>query len=184
MIPVGVRTALARAPLGSPCCRRAELATAMALRGHLHLAAGQVALVIHVPTAAAAERLCRLLRGLAPTTQVLLAPGPDIDPGHPPTPITTPTTTPGPLPGWTVIARPATALAHQAGLLTRHGQPLLGLPAPVLHGGTCCAAAAWRAALLTIPGPTINPDTTNLSARRDPVLGAVQGDNHGPERRR
>lgn len=72
------------------------------------------------------------------------------------------------MPGWTVIARPVTALAHQTGLLTRHRQPLLGLPAPVLHGQTCCAAAAWRAALLTIPGPTINPDTTNLSARRDP----------------
>lgn len=83
VIPVGVRTALARAPLGSPCCRRAELATAMALRGRWHVSAAQVALVIALPTAAAAERLCRLVRALAPTTQVLLAPG------HPPTPITT-----------------------------------------------------------------------------------------------
>ncbi len=153
VIPVGVRAALARAPLGSSCCRRAELATLMALRGHLHLAAGQVALVIALPTAAAAERLCWLVRALAPTTQVLLAPG------HPPTP----TTTPGPLLGWTVIARPATALAHQTGLLTRHGQPLLGLPAPVLHGQTCCAAAAWRAALLTIPGLSIIPGPTAAS---------------------
>jgi hypothetical protein len=169
VIIAGVRVALCRVSPGAMCCRWAELATLVQLAGHLRTTAvpgGPVVLVVELGSAAAAERCCRLAADADPAAQVLLA-VPDTPTTAPAQAITTapPSATPPPDPaawaaarreadtrsGWTVLVRPGAALVRHAGLIDNRGGLLVGLPPRVLRGGMCCAAAAWRAALLTLP---------------------------------
>ncbi len=169
VITAGVRVALCRVSPGAMCCRWAELATLVQMAGHLRTTAvpGEpVVLVVELGSAAAAERCCRLAAEADPAAQVMLA-VPDTPTTAPVQAITTapPSATPPPDPaawaaarreagtrsGWTVLVRPGAALVRHAGLIDNRGGLLVGLPPRVLRGGTCCAAAAWRAALLTLP---------------------------------
>lgn len=56
-------------------------------------------------------------------------------------------------------------MARLTGLLDRRGRPVRGLPVPIVGGGRCCQAAAWRGAFLargslTEPGRSMAMEIT------------------------
>jgi len=63
------------------------------------------------------------------------------------------------------MVRGGADLARLTGLLDRRGRPVRGLPVPIVGGGRCCQAAAWRGAFLargslTEPGRSMAMEIT------------------------
>lgn len=63
------------------------------------------------------------------------------------------------------MVRGGADLARLTGLLDRRGRPVWGLPVPIVGGGRCCQAAAWRGAFLargslTEPGRSMAMEIT------------------------
>lgn len=161
MIPAQLLTALAHTPRAQECCRWSEVAVTIQLAGQLRTGPTGIVLVATLPSPPAAERFARMLREADPRAQVYLAPPAPARPADP-------------LAGWTVIARRVGWLARRSGVLPGDRDPLLGLPTRVLHGPRCCAAAAWRAALLATPNPATRKPETGLVVRcPNPVLAVA-----------
>jgi len=123
---------LSRLPHTKACCRRAKMIALLRFAGAVHQEAGRIRIEVDLDTTLVARRLgaaIRALYGYPTQVQVLHATG------HP--------------------ARyrlrmatnaDAAALARRTGLLDPRHRPLRGLPAPVVAGGVCDAAAIWRGA--------------------------------------
>jgi len=127
---------LSRTTPSTPCCRRAETITVLRFAGGLHQQDGQVRVEVDLDTLPVARRVGATIRDLYgyPTRLHLL-----------------------PTPGFPAATRhrlqvttPADAavLARRTGLLDPRGRLIRGLPAPLVAGGVCDAAAIWRGAFL------------------------------------
>jgi len=127
-----VKDELSRLPAGRACCRRAELAALLRFAGGLHLVAGRVVVEAELDSALVARRLRREigeLYGQHAAVGMLGAGRPD--------------------PRYLVrVDRGGAALARSTGLVDRAGRRVRGMPATVVSGGSCDAAAAWRGAFL------------------------------------
>jgi len=127
---------LSRTTPSTPCCRRAEMITVLRFAGGLHHQDGQVRIEVDLPTLAVARRVGATIRDLYgyPTRLQAL-----------------------PTPGFPAATRhrlrmtrqaDAEALARRTGLVDPRGRLIRGLPAPLVAGGVCDAAAIWRGAFL------------------------------------
>jgi len=127
---------LSRTTPSTPCCRRAEAITVLRFAGDLHHQDGQVRIEVDLPTLAVARRVGATIRDLYgyPTRlQALPTPGYPAATRHR-LRMTTPAD--------------AVALARRTGLADPRGRLIRGLPAPLVAGGVCDAAAIWRGAFL------------------------------------
>jgi len=127
---------LSRLPLTKACCRRAETITLLRFAGAVHQQPGRWRIEVDLDTPLLARRLgvaIRALYGYPTQLQVL----------HP---FGGPTATRHRL----RVSAPAdaAALARRTGLADPRGQLVCGLPAPLIAGGVCDAAAIWRGAFL------------------------------------
>jgi len=130
LMTAAVADELSRLPHTKACCRRAEMIAFLRFAGAVHREAGRIRIEVDLDTPLVARRLgaaIRALYGYPTQVQVLHATG------HP--------------------ARyrlrmatnaDAAALARRTGLLDSRHRPRRGLPAPVVAGGVCDAAAIWR----------------------------------------
>jgi len=127
---------LSRTTPSTPCCRRAEAVTVLRFAGGLHQQDGQARIEVDLPTLAVARRLGVAIRDLYgyPTQLQAL-----------------------PTPGFPAATRhrlrmtsqaDAVALARRTGLVDPRGRLIRGLPAPIVAGRVCDAAAIWRGAFL------------------------------------
>jgi len=151
LMTAAVADELSRLPHTKACCRRAEVIAFLRFAGAVHREAGRIRIEFDLDTPLVARRLgaaIRALYGYPTQVQVLHATG------HP--------------------ARyrlrmatnaDAAALARRTGLLDSRHRPLRGLPAPVVAGGVCDAAAIWRGAFL-VAGSLSQP-------HRSPALQVV-----------
>jgi len=151
LMTAAVTDELSRLPHTKACCRRAEMIALLRFAGAVHREAGRIRIEVDLDTPLVARRLgaaIRALYGYPTQVQVLHATG------HP--------------------ARyrlrmatnaDAAALARRTGLLDPRHRPIRGLPAPVVAGGVCDAAAIWRGALL-VAGSLSQP-------HRSPALQVV-----------
>lgn len=146
-----VKSELATVSVGPQCCRRAEIATTIRFAGGLHLVQGHVVVEAELDTGGAARRLRQSINdvygmetelvvisgsGLRRSTRYLVR-----------------------------MVRGGADLARLTGLVDRRGHPVRGLPVPVVSGGRCCQAAAWRGAFLargslTEPGRSMAMEIT------------------------
>lgn len=133
------------------CCRRSEIATTLRFAGGIHLVRGHVVIEAELDTGGAARRLRQAISetynldadvvvvhgsGLHRNTRYVLR-----------------------------LVRGGGDLARLTGLVDRRGMPVRGLPVPVVGGGQCCQAAAWRGAFLargslTEPGRSMAMEVT------------------------
>jgi len=151
LMTAAVTDELSRLPHTKACCRRAEMIALLRFAGAVHQEAGRIRIEVDLDTPLVARRLgaaIRALYGYPTQVQVLHATG------HP--------------------ARyrlrvatnaDAAALARRTGLLDPRHRPIRGLPAPVVAGGVCDAAAIWRGAFL-VAGSLTEP-------HRSPALQVV-----------
>jgi len=127
---------LSRTTPSTPCCRRSEMITVLRFAGAVHHQDGQVRIEVDLPTLPVARRVGATIRDLyGYPTQLQALP----TPGFPAATrhrlrMTTPTD--------------AAALARRTGLVDPWGRPIRGLPAPLVAGRVCDAAAIWRGAFL------------------------------------
>ncbi len=127
---------LGRATPTHACCRRAETITLLRFAGAVHQQPGRWSIEVDLDTPLAARRLGVAIRALyGYTTQLEVL--------HP---SRSPTATRHRL----QVSAPAdaAALARRTGLADPRGQLVRGLPAPLIAGGVCDAAAIWRGAFL------------------------------------
>jgi len=127
---------LSRTTPTRPCCRRAEMITVLRFAGGLHHQDGQLRIEVDLPTLAVARRVgatIRALYGYPTQLHALPTPGSPAATRH-----------------RLRITRhaDAAALARRTGLLDPRGRPIRGLPAPLVAGAVCDAAAIWRGAFL------------------------------------
>jgi len=127
---------LSRLPLTTACCRRAETITLLRFAGAVHQEPGRWSIEVDLDTPLLARRLgvaIRALYGYPTQLQVV------------------------PTPGYPAATRhrlrmtrqaDAAALARRTGLADPRGRLIRGLPAPIVAGGVCDAAAIWRGAFL------------------------------------
>jgi len=127
---------LSRLPLTTPCCRRAETITLLRFAGAVHQEPGRWRIEVDLDTPLLARRLGIAIRALYgyPTQLQVLPPS-----GYPAATrhrlqVTTPAD--------------AVALARRTGLADPRGRLIHGLPAPIVAGRVCDAAAIWRGAFL------------------------------------
>ncbi len=151
LMTAAVTDELSRLPHTKACCRRAEMIALLRFAGAVHQEAGRIRIEVDLDTPLVARNLgaaIRALYGYPTQVQVLHATG------HP--------------------ARyrlrmatnaDAAALARRTGLLDPRHRPIRGLPAPVVAGGVCDAAAIWRGAFL-VAGSLSQP-------HRSPALQVV-----------
>jgi len=151
LMTAAVTDELSRLPHTKACCRRAEMIALLRFAGAVHQEAGRIRIEVDLDTPLVARRLgaaIRALYGYPTQVQGLHATG------HP--------------------ARyrlrmatnaDAAALARRTGLLDPRHRPIRGLPAPVVAGGVCDAAAIWRGAFL-VAGSLSQP-------HRSPALQVV-----------
>jgi len=151
LMTAAVTDELSRLPHTKACCRRAEMIALLRFAGAVHQEAGRIRIEVDLDTPLVARHLgaaIRALYGYPTQVQVLHATG------HP--------------------ARyrlrmatnaDAAALARRTGLLDPRHRPIRGLPAPVVAGGVCDAAAIWRGAFL-VAGSLSQP-------HRSPALQVV-----------
>jgi cell division protein WhiA len=146
-----VKNELAHVPVVKPCCRKAELATLLRLTNALHIVGGQVVVETELDTSAAARRVRTdvvELFGKQAELKVLSAGG--LRRGN----------------RYVVtVAKDGEGFARASGLLDVQGRPVRGLPAAIVGGGVCDAAAAWRGAFLahgslTEPGRSCSLEIT------------------------
>jgi cell division protein WhiA len=130
----GVKDELSRLPVTKVCCRKAEVSALLRFAGGLHLVAGRVVVEAELDTGSAARRTKLTLAEVFghPSTVSVVAPS-GIRRGNR---------------YLVTVSKDGQLLARQAGLLDASGRPVRGLPAVVVNGGTCDAAAAWRGAFL------------------------------------
>ncbi len=127
---------LSRLPLTNACCRRAETITLLRFAGAVHQEPGRLSIEVDLDTTPLARRLGIAIRALyGYPTQLHMLP----TPGYPAAPrhrlrMTTPAD--------------AAALARRTGLADPRGRLIHGLPAPLVAGRVCDAAAIWRGAFL------------------------------------
>jgi len=116
------------------CCRRAEVAALLRFSEALFITAGRVVVSAEVDAGSVARRLrvaIGALFGYPCGVQVIPAVGR------------------GPGARYVVhVVADGAALARRSGLLDLRGRPVRGLPAPVVAGRVCDAAAVWRGAFL------------------------------------
>jgi len=126
---------LSRLPHTKACCRRAEMIALFRFAGAVHRESGRVRIAVDLDTTLVARRLgaaIGALYGYPTQLQVLHATG-----------------RPAARYRLQVAAHAdAAALARRTGLLDPRHRPIRGLPAPVVAGGVCDAAAIWRGAFL------------------------------------
>jgi DNA-binding protein WhiA len=146
-----VKDELSRVEQRDTCCRKAETASLLRMSGGLHLVGGRIVVEAEVDSGSIARRLrgdIMDLYGHAAEIAVVQ---------------------PGGLrrtSRWRLrIAAGGEALARQTGLVDGSGRPVRGLPPPIISGGTCDAAAAWRGAFLahgslTEPGRSSSLEVT------------------------
>ena len=146
-----VKDELSRLDVVKPCCRKAELAALLRFAGGIHLVNGRVVVEAELDTGAAARRAKKdisELFGFGIDVHVV-APG-------------------GLRKGSRYVVRcvdRGEELARQVGLLDPRGRPVRGLPAAIVNGHVCDAAAAWRGAFvahgsLTEPGRSCSLEVT------------------------
>jgi len=127
---------LSRTTPTTACCRRAETITLLRFAGAVHQEPGRWSIEVDLDTTLVARRLGMAIRALYgyPTQLHLL-----------------------PTPGYPAATRhrlrmtrqaDAAALARRTGLADPRGRLIHGLPAPIVAGGVCDAAAIWRGAFL------------------------------------
>ena len=130
-----VKNELATVPVQKLCCRRSEIAATLRFAGGIHLVQHRhLTIEAEVDTGGAARRLRQSIQevfgfdtdlvvvngaGLHSNTRYLIR-----------------------------MVRGGADLARLTGLLDRRGRPVRGLPVPIVGGGRCCQAAAWRGAFL------------------------------------
>ena len=127
---------LGRTTPTTACCRRAETITLLRFAGAVHPKPGRCSIEVDLDTPLLARRLgvaIRTLYGYPTQLQVLPPFGDPTTPRHR-LQVTAPAD--------------AVALARRTGLADPRGQLVRGLPAPLIAGGVCDAAAIWRGAFL------------------------------------
>ncbi len=127
---------LSRLPLTNACCRRAETITLLRFVGAVHQEPGRWSIEVDLATPLVARRLgmaIRALYGYPTQLQVLTTSGYPAAPRHR-LRVTAPAD--------------AAALVRRTGLADPRGRLIHGLPAPIVAGGVCDAAAIWRGAFL------------------------------------
>ncbi len=127
---------LSRLPLTNACCRRAETITLLRFAGAVHQKPGRCSIEIDLDTTLVAHRLgiaIRALYGYPTQLQVLPTSGYPAATRHR-LQVTAPAD--------------AAALVRRTGLADPRGRLIHGLPAPIVAGGVCDAAAIWRGAFL------------------------------------
>jgi len=127
---------LSRLPLANACCRRAETITLLRFAGAVRQEPGRWSIEVDLDTPLMARRLgiaIRALYGYPTQLQVLPTSGYPAGPRH-----------------RLRMTRQAdaAALARRTGLADPRGRLIHGLPAPIVAGGVCDAAAIWRGAFL------------------------------------
>ena len=129
-----VKAELAATEITKPCCRKAEVATALRFAGGLHIVSGQIVVEAELDTGAAARRLRKdILEVFGHKSSVVVVQGGGLRKGT----------------RYIVrVVKDGEALARQTGLLDGRGRPVRGLPPQVVSGGSCDAIAAWRGAFL------------------------------------
>jgi len=127
---------LSRLPLTTACCRRAETITLLRFAGAVHREPGRIRIEVDLDTTLLARRLAIAIRALyGYPTQLHMLP----TPGYPTAPRHRLRMT---------RQVDADALARRTGLADPRGRLIHGLPAPIVAGGVCDAAAIWRGAFL------------------------------------
>lgn len=147
-----VKNELATVKAQKLCCRRAEIAVTLRFAGGIHLVQHRhITIEAELDTGGAARRLRQSIQdvygmdtdlvvvnggGLHRNTRYLVR-----------------------------LVRGGADLARLTGLIDRRGRPVQGLPVPVVAGGRCCQAAAWRGAFLargslTEPGRSMAMEIT------------------------
>ncbi len=122
---------LSRTTPTTSCCRRAEAITVLRFAGAVHQEPGRLSIEVDLDTPLMAHRLgdaIRALYGYPTKLQALPTPGNPAATRHR-LRMTTPTD--------------AVALARRTGLADPRGRLIRGLPAPLVAGGVCDAAAIW-----------------------------------------
>jgi len=127
---------LSRLPLANACCRRAETITLLRFAGAVRQEPGRWSIEVDLDTPLMARRLgiaIRALYGYPTQLQVLPTSGYPAGPRH-----------------RLRMTRQAdaAALVRRTGLADPRGRLVRGLPAPIVAGGVCDAAAIWRGAFL------------------------------------
>ena len=133
-----VKNELATVPVQKLCCRRSEIAATLRFAGGIHLVQHRhLTIEAEVDTGGAARRLRQSIQevfgfdtdlvvvngaGLHSNTRYLIR-----------------------------MVRGGADLARLTGLLDRRGRPVRGLPVPIVGGGRCCQAAAWRRSCIHTP---------------------------------
>jgi len=127
---------LSRLPLTNACCRRAETITLLRFAGAVHQEPARCSIEVDLDTTLVARRLGIAIRALyGYPTQLHMLP----TPGYPAAPRHRLRMT---------RQVDAVALARRTGLADPRGRLTRGLPAPIVAGGVCDAAAIWRGAFL------------------------------------
>jgi len=129
---------LSRTTPTTACCRRAETITLLRFAGAVHQEPGRCRIEVDLDTPLLAHRLGLAIRALyGYPTQLHALPThsyPAATRRRRRLQVTTPAD--------------AVALARRTGLVDPRGRLIRGLPAPIVAGGVCDAAAIWRAAFL------------------------------------
>ncbi len=127
---------LSRLPLTNACCRRAETIALLRFAGAVRQEPGRWSIEVDLDTTLVARRLgiaIRALYGYPTQLQVLATSGYPAATRHR-LQVTAPAD--------------AVALVRRTGLADPRGRLIHGLPAPIVAGGVCDAAAIWRGAFL------------------------------------
>ncbi len=153
LMMAAVADELSRLPVTKACCRRAETITVLRFAGTVHQQPGRWRIEIDLDTPLLARRLGVAIRTLYgyPTQLHALPPFGDATATRYRLQVSAPAD--------------AAALARRTGLADPRGQLVRGLPAPLIAGGVCDAAAIWRGAFL-VAGSLSEP-------HRSPALDIV-----------
>ncbi len=136
LMTAAIHDELSKLPLTTACCRRAETITLLRFAGAVHQKPGRCSIEIDLDTTLVAHRLGIAIRALyGYPTQLHMLP----TPGYPTAPRHRLRMT---------RQVDAVALARRTGLADPRGRLIHGLPAPIVAGGVCDAAAIWRGAFL------------------------------------
>ncbi len=127
---------LSRTTPTTACCRRAETITLLRFAGGVHREPGRIRIEVDLDTTLLARRLGVAIRALYgyPTQLQVFHPSGDPAATRHRLRVTAPAD--------------AAALARRTGLADPWGRLIRGLPAPIVAGGVCDAAAIWRGAFL------------------------------------
>ncbi len=127
---------LSRTTTTTAYCRRAETITVLRFTKAVHHHDGQIRIEVDLDTPLLARRVGDAIRTLyGYPTQLHILPTPSFPAA---TRYRLQVTTPA----------DAAALARRTGLADPRGRPIRGLPAPIVAGSVCDAAAIWRGAFL------------------------------------